>query len=190
MPNYCANSLKMTAKSPEALQLLTDIMERIEGEDFALFDTIVPCPQELKDTNAGFPKDPKEISNLEKYGYAHWYDFNIAKWGTKWDAIELHILENYADTLIVNFDTAWAPPFGIYQALESKGFEVEATYCEAGCDFIGYWKDGTEHTESLSEVAPPPEDPETEDQYIEEYFDLGEYFETKGFDHSPPHFGG
>ena len=59
-------------------------------------------------------------SNIEKYGYASWYDFCVNEWGTKWDT-ECHsvdIYEEHPDTLEAVFDTAWAPPIQFYEKLE------------------------------------------------------------------------
>lgn len=188
MPNHCANTMKITATTPESLELLAKLRHQLTLEDKRIFHTIHPCPDDLTNAIASFGVKDEHAENIEKYGYAHWYDFCVAEWGTKWDAYEVDILEDKDDTLTISFDTAWAPPTGVYATLLTKGFLVEATYCESGCDFIGYWKDGVEHTESLSEVAPTHED--NDDRYIEDCFDLDDYFYKHGITHSPAHFGG
>lgn len=45
--------------------------------------------------------------NLRKHGYTNWYDWSIAKWGTKWNASE-----TYGYNTSFTFDTAWNTPIG------------------------------------------------------------------------------
>ena len=45
--------------------------------------------------------------NLRKHGYTNWYDWSIAKWGTKWNACE-----TYGSGNSFTFDTAWCSPRG------------------------------------------------------------------------------
>ena len=42
------------------------------------------------------------------------------------------------------FDTAWAPPVGIYEELIKQDFGVKAFYYEPGMDFAGLWQDGND----------------------------------------------
>lgn len=185
MPNHCANSLKITANTPDALALLANIRANIMGMQ-GFFNLIDPCPKELSETPAKFPKDDKEPENILKYGYANWYEFQVDRWGTKWDAYEIHILEDTGGSLLLSFETAWSPPTGIYETAFEKGFSIEATYVEQGCDFIGFWKDGHDHTDKLSEVVPAFYD--DDDGFS--YEGLDHYFAAYDIDHTPPHFGG
>lgn len=185
MPNHCANSLKLTANTPEALKLLDAIRAEIAAER-GFFHVIDPCPAELMDTNKGYPKDPREAANVEKFGFPTWYEFNTTRWGTKWNAYEVDTLADKGNTLTLSFETAWSPPTALYQTMTEKGFDVEATYCEAGCDFIGYWKDGKEHTTALSVAVPAVFDDEAGTAFEA----LEDYFTAHGIDHAPAHFGG
>lgn len=185
MPNHCANSLKITATTPETRQMLDAIRAAIADEK-GFFQIIDPCPAELLETRAGYPKDDREPANLKKYGFSNWYDFQVARWGTKWDAYEIDTLADTGDTLTLTFDTAWSPPVGIYQTMHEKGFQIEATFVEQGCDFVGFWKDGNDRTDALSTVAPAFYDDENGFSYDQ----LEHYFTAHGIDHTPSHFGG
>lgn len=55
----------------------------------------------------------KYISNIVHYGFSTWYGWHIAKWGTKWNAAETHIVNR--DT--VEFWTAWSMPEPIFAEL-------------------------------------------------------------------------
>ena len=50
--------------------------------------------------------------NLKNYGSPDWYDWRIEHWGTKWNAYECNIGEDY-----IEFDTAWACPFEVIEEL-------------------------------------------------------------------------
>lgn len=53
-------------------------------------------------------------------GIRSWYDWNVANWGTKWDACHTYTdLANLDDgTLIYRFDTAWGPPTPVVLAMQ------------------------------------------------------------------------
>ena len=111
----------------------------------------IPVPQSLKDTTAGWSGDPveqaaneaKEKANLEQYGYKNWYDFCVDEWGTKWD-VQFDSCEVSDDGLELegSFESAWAPPIGVYDALVNEGYEVEAYYYEPGMCFVGKYDNG------------------------------------------------
>jgi hypothetical protein len=41
-----------------------------------------------------------------------------------------------------SFDSAWAPPIGLYKKLDELGYKVHASYFEPGMCFCGVWTDG------------------------------------------------
>jgi hypothetical protein len=115
---------------------------------------VIPIPESLNIVagRVGDDTNPEQIaleaaekSNLEKYGAANWYDFCTGRWGTKWDVDaydpEDVVVDQY-NTITFGFDSAWAPPVGVYEALVEDGFEVEAMYYESGMAFCGVWQDG------------------------------------------------
>jgi hypothetical protein len=110
----------------------------------ALLQEFIPCPEELRDTVAQFGSNDQEKANFEKFGYASWYDWQIAHWGTKWDigADGQPAIDNDANTLSLNFDSAWAPPTNAYEKLKELGFTILAYYYEPGMAFCGKWDDG------------------------------------------------
>jgi len=143
MPNWCNNSITLKHKDPAMIERAYKALCR--GEFLQEF---FPCPQELIDTVAGFPGEDKRAaheaqmkSNIEKYGYKDWYDWNVANWGTKWDVggddglIQL-LSENSLDA---SFDSAWAPPTQAYERLCALGFIIKAYYNEPGMAFCGVW---------------------------------------------------
>lgn len=191
MPNWCANSLKITPKTIKAKKLLAKIENHLENinsnQECELFNMIKPMPESLINTEkacGGTPeeqeaREAKQKANLEKYGYPTWYEFANAEWGTKWDA-EYDTHEKRGDSLVIWFNTAWSPPMGIYMKLIKLGFKVEATYCEGGIGYAGVFKDGVDDEHEVSFYE------EDEDE-IE---NMIHFFQQRGVDHYPAHTGG
>jgi hypothetical protein len=124
------------------------------GKD-SLLNEFIPVPAALSSTTEGSSSDPVEQEkitaarehNVSTYGYASWYDFSIAEWGTKWDVSTSgrdYKIEKIDDshTVTLYFDTAWSPPTAAYEKLMDLGFEVEAYYYEPGMAFVGKWSNG------------------------------------------------
>ena len=63
----------------------------------------------------------KFLPNLEETGYADWYGWCRANWGTKWNACDPEVI----DDNIIEFYTAWAPPLPIFFALAKKYQDAE-----------------------------------------------------------------
>lgn len=148
MPNWCSNGVRIRHTDPMKIKLLKDAALEEKFCNFA-----IPVPQSLKDTTAGFSGDPveqaaneaKEKANLEQYGYKNWYDFCVDEWGTKWD-VQFDSCEVSDDGLELegSFESAWAPPIGVYDALVNEGYEVEAYYYEPGMCFVGKYDNGSD----------------------------------------------
>jgi hypothetical protein len=109
-------------------------------------------PEELNITSGrlGDGEEQRELErktaeNIEKYGVANWYDFNVANWGTKWeiggDGATAEIEEDGL-SFSAPFESAWSPPTGVCEALVEQGFEVTLYYYEPGMGFVGKWEDG------------------------------------------------
>ena len=158
MPNWCNNTLTISHADPAMAQKAADAWN--SGR---FLQTLVPCPQELFDTVAGFASGDegkenkrKEIANLKKYGYKNWYDYCIDEWGTKWDIGYDEDLDNKAELIMgefeVMFDSAWSPPTGAYQKLLDMGFKIKAYYFEPGMAYCGKWENGEDEYYDLSKA--------------------------------------
>jgi hypothetical protein len=78
------------------------------------FATIVPPP----DTPA-YNDQPSQAEARNDPTW--WYNWNVANWGTKWNAYDISILEDG----VLQFDTAWSPPEPIFVTLSEKYPELE-----------------------------------------------------------------
>ena len=167
MPNWCNNNIQIEGP----LNKLEELSKACED---GLFNHILPIPKELEGTQSPARDEDKKKNKAlkEKYGYDNWYDWNVNNWGTKWDcSTEDSFYQNeikkgktdFHGVLHLAFDTAWAPPIGVYEELVDKDFGVNAYYFEPGCDFAGHWYDGNDECITLSDH---------EDNYFEKN-DLG-----------------
>lgn len=148
MPNWCSNHITVRGSNQAEIQRLADAFK-----DGRLCEAVIPTPKELTETMAGSYGDGDkqaalealEKANVEKFGYKNWYDFQVANWGTKWD-VECSDVEIDDDGLGFSggFESAWAPPMGIVEALVEQGFEVTLYYYEPGMAFVGKFEDGSD----------------------------------------------
>lgn len=67
------------------------------------------------------------LRNLGTYGYATWYEWSIATWGTKWNAYN----QEFDEPNIIWFDTAWDGVPQLIQKLSERFPDVELHYAYA-----------------------------------------------------------
>lgn len=66
----------------------------------------------------------KGFFNYRRYGYTDWYEWSIAKWGTKWNATESFIDDDY-----IEFSTAWSVPEPVLHEL-AKICPIRVAYAD------------------------------------------------------------
>jgi hypothetical protein len=145
MPNWCSNTLNIRHEDPAMIA-----RAKTAFADGKFLNEFIPVPADLQIVAGSVPvaeeaeHKAKEEANREKHGYTNWYDFCVAEWGTKWDVggEDAHMVEQDANNVVFNFDSAWAPPTGAYERLMEQGFEIIAYYYEPGMAFAGKWENG------------------------------------------------
>ena len=147
MPNWCSNHITVRGSNQAEIKRLATAFDN--GE---FCGTVVPMPEELNITSGflGNGDEQKELErktaeNLEKFGFANWYDFNVANWGTKWEiGGNGDTAERDEDGLGFSapFESAWSPPIAVCEALVEQGFEVTLYYYEPGMGYVGKFEDG------------------------------------------------
>ena len=149
MPNWCNNHITITHDDPEMIAKIA----AVEGSEKGVLQTLIPCPEELLDdaltTSYGDDArqaivEAKKAVMREKYGYASWYDWQVANWGTKWDLCEPSFNRVDNNTIQISCDTAWSPPLAALESLLVQGYGVRALYYEQGMVFAGIWEDGND----------------------------------------------
>jgi len=151
MPNWCFNTLTVDATTEGGKALVEAFRPKYKYEDsdglYARpFQDLMPCPDALH-CDAGFfgegTDKEKEMlaiyaSNKANHGYAHWYDWQVANWGTKWDLADLSV-DRTERTIFLNYNTAWSPniPFWTYFSKVYPSLKIVHNYLEEGMCFIG-----------------------------------------------------
>jgi len=150
VPNWCMNNLT------------------VEHDDPAMVDRFETAYNAGNTCNEFIPV-PEDIGE-------GWYDFCVSNWGTKWDfggagnrGLDATRVGNQVSC---TFDSAWAPPVGLYEKLVELGYSVEATYFEPGMAFCGIWDNGDDlYTEYSDKDMIPVR--------IWEDYNLDEFFEDE-----------
>lgn len=109
MPNWCNNTLNVSTIEKHAAELKEFVKKaksRKLKTDLSL-NKLLPLPKELEGTTAPSPKPSPRL--IKKYGADNWYDWQVKKWGTKWD-VEAEIVWQEKTEIEYSFDSAWGPP--------------------------------------------------------------------------------
>ena len=143
MPNWCYNSAEISHADPKKIDKLLDIIN--EG---GVFNYFLPVPAEVIE-----PTDPDLLARgITTMGSAE-YDWRVNNWGTKWEMGEPTFIERKSPTkLILNFETAWAPPIGVFEAMKAAGYRVRSEYTEEGMAFAGLWDDGEDECYDIDDL--------------------------------------
>ena len=94
------------------LYLSDAILFQKDGKTINL-EAILPPPENMFRGNIG----QKEEADCKKKGIPTWYEWQTRNWGTKWNAYEGSYEVNSPTVISLQFDTAWAPPLGVFSAL-------------------------------------------------------------------------
>ena len=142
MPNWCSNTVEIYHEDPAQLERVRKAFN--EG---ALLKEFIPVPEDLNVTASPGTQDAElqaiYAANIAKHGYANWYDWCVANWGTKWDiGADGMEADDIPGGLMLTFESAWSPPCDAYAKLMDMGFSIRAMYYEPGMAFAGIWDNG------------------------------------------------
>lgn len=183
MPNHCTNHLQVSGDIDEVKRFRHAITqgELQEHEHFRILDNLLPTPDELKNTPSGsFSDENQKIvneqneSNIAKFGYKDWYDWNCANYGSKWSDYEGVIERDDAGELDLCFVSAWSPVIqGIVRvSSQFPTLEFVLTYDEGGMAFMGACaiQDGELRVHLEEDYPSMTEDESNGDRY-EQFYD-------------------
>lgn len=144
MPNWCNNSIEIVGPR-DKIRAIWETARECEG----LLNAMVPMPEALSTTVKG---SGDEAQTELHDGFTNWYDWAVARWGTKWD-VSLEGLEYEQDEdgnydngglgpqarITGWFDSAWAPPVTAMATYGESNPDVRITldYNEPGMCFVG-----------------------------------------------------
>lgn len=162
MPNWCNNSVTLTAASKEEANELFQHLEKQDEDDWSFFGFFHPEPEYEANEGDAMPD---------------WFWWRVNNWGTKWDAA-IHQVDWIDDlTCVMSFDTAWSPPLGIYEAMKEQGWLVLASYYEPGMCFVGRWDDGDDEHYDYSNCSTGDEIREYLPEELDMDWGISEYFD-------------
>ena len=148
MPNWVKNKVRAVNKE-DAAKLIAMLVKDGPHGKVTNFNGIIPMPEELLNTVDGTAPDhqKKMAENKAKYGYGSWYDFACNNWGTKWDNNIVTINGG-----VIEFETAWDYPEGIYRKI-SETIPIIVAYADEAIGFNYGIKEYHEDGESDIEIA-------------------------------------
>lgn len=115
MPNWNHNTIICKA----------DLRSYIINGNEVDFNILVPEPRTKEECLAEYGeeyilKGNEGIQKLEDREWFNWYDWHVAFWGTKWEAINTSEYKD-KDYYFIDFETAWSPPRAWLGKLASLG---------------------------------------------------------------------
>jgi hypothetical protein len=176
MPNWCENNLSIYGRKEDMIKFMEVI--RVGDDEYSLLEKLYPTPEELNIGDVSMTPDEQQLANFEKFGYKSWYDWRIAKWGTKWPESSLSVGQDYTEStngysvIAFNFETAWSPPVEAFDkiTMDYPNLLFCLYYEEPGMGFCGknIWANGECQEKYEAELVQNYFDEEyLFDQYIE-----------------------
>ena len=128
-PGPTEEELKALPKDEESGEIFKpasphEYAKRREGLKEIDFNKIVPMPSNIFRGDIGSEEE-------ERYGRDNWYDWSISNWGTKWNAYDMYVINDYS----MGFNTAWSPPEPVIRALSKMFPDVTVKIQWADEDF-------------------------------------------------------
>jgi hypothetical protein len=138
MANVVMNCIQITGDDAEITRFIDHVHTEHDGEVCVFdLDRLEPMPKELQVGNAPMlsPDDTREslkevvddettddyvrknaatkilmLENIDRFGFSSWYDWSIAKWGTKWN-VDCDSDWSVGDgNAALFYESAWSPP--------------------------------------------------------------------------------
>lgn len=137
MPNWCSSVWFFSGKPEDVDQIEATRLD---------FDAIMPMPKILERSYDGKASDADKEAMRNECGYDGWFEWCVAKWGTKWPAgnmrtggKKLDSVRAGPDRLVVAMDTAWCLPMGIINKLaeDYPSVKIRITCMEEALFFGG-----------------------------------------------------
>ena len=162
MPNHCHNRVTIYGSGNDTDETRAQIAKLKQiFEDESTFGQIIPEPDwpntpiSEKETQGMFNKRGEggelPVADEQNFGRTYtfkstnrtddrWYDWRLQHWDTKWDAYDVHIVDDDPDCTEIEVNTAWSPPEAICYAMREQypDLSISWFYDEPGCEIAGY----------------------------------------------------
>jgi len=146
MPNWCSNEVQIDGSKEDIAKFKEECFTDHKGESVLDFSKILPEPDYDKPKKDGTHNDgvQTELHSV----MPDWWTWRNDNWGTKWNLLPNHdgdltaylTVEDGEDFIQLEFDTAWSPPNGIYEAITEKyqDLSINWFYREDGVQMAGW----------------------------------------------------
>ena len=146
MPNWCSNEVQIDGTKEDIAKFKEECFTDHKGESVLDFSKILPEPDYDKPKKDGTHNDgvQTELHSV----MPDWWTWRNDNWGTKWNLVPTHdgdltaylTVEDGEDFIQLEFDTAWSPPNGIYEAITEKyqDLSINWFYREDGVQMAGW----------------------------------------------------
>ena len=136
MPNWCDNRLRIFGPPDEIEKFqrqatghapwLSEHERQTTAPSPLNFHRLLPVPAEVLAQHNG--------DVLEKW--------QVANWGTKWEADETELVDEWDTGVCYGFNTAWSPPIALLKSIGPNWPTLKFLlhYEELGCAFVGVCK--------------------------------------------------
>ena len=146
MPNWCMNEVQIDGNEEDIAKFTEECFTDHKGVAVLDFSKVLPEPDYDKPKKDGTHNDgvQTELHSV----MPDWWTWRNDNWGTKWNLVPNHdgdltaylTVEDGEDYISLEFDTAWSPPEGIYEAIVEKypDLSVNWFYREDGVQISGW----------------------------------------------------
>jgi asparagine synthetase A len=146
MPNWCSNEVQFDGSEEDIAKFKEECFSDHKGEAVLDFSKVLPEPDYDKPKKDGTHNDgvQTELHSV----MPDWWNWRNDNWGTKWNLVPTHdgdltaytTIEDSEDFIQLEFDTAWSPPNGIYEAIVDKYPDISVNwfYREDGVQMAGW----------------------------------------------------
>jgi len=150
MPNWVYSSVKITGKVEDLETFIKKSTQprpqedgKMSDEYFSFWNFVSPS-QDIVDSGEYFGihgyADGKSMGDTS----GNWYNWNVANWGTKWDACDAYIGKEDITTgsISISYNTAWSIPEPVMGAMVDQHRELRFEFwCEEeqgwGSTYVG-----------------------------------------------------
>ena len=146
MPNWCSNEVQFDGSEEDITKFKEECFTDRKGVAVLDFSKVLPEPDYDKPKKDGTHNNgvQTELHSV----MPDWWNWRNDNWGTKWNLVPNHdgdltaylTVEDGEDYISLEFDTAWSPPEGIYEAIVEKypDLSVNWFYREDGVQISGW----------------------------------------------------
>ena len=146
MPNWCSNEVQIDGSEEDIAKFKEECSTDHKGEAVLDFSKVLPEPDYDKPKkdgthNNGVQTEPSSVM-------PDWWTWRNDNWGTKWNLVPNHdgdltaymTVVDCEDYISLEFETAWSPPNGIYEAIVEKypDLDINWFYREDGTQMAGW----------------------------------------------------